>query len=75
MRELTRYMNPKYREIVHANQIKSGVIPPASKLTARPEQIPAWDSHSAEHRKLFARHAENYADFLEACGGPVKPPS
>lgn len=55
----------KYREIVHANQLKAGVIPPGSKLTARPEQIPSWDSQAGEHRKLFARQAENYADFLE----------
>ena len=55
----------KYREIVHANQIKTGVIPPGSKLTPRPEQIPSWDSQPEEHRKLFARQAETYADFLE----------
>ena len=42
-----------------------GIIPPGTKLTKRPEQIPSWDSQPAEHRKLFARQAENYADFLE----------
>ena len=55
----------KYREIVHANQLKAGIIPKGSKLTQRPKQIPAWDSHPVAHRKLFARQAENYADFLE----------
>jgi arylsulfatase len=55
----------KYREIVHDNQIKAGVIPAGSKLTARPEQIPSWDSQPEEHRKLFSRQAENFADFLE----------
>src|SRR5262245_50684936 len=54
-----------YREQVHANQLKAGVIPKGSKLTPRPEQIPSWDSQPAKHRKLFARQAENYADFLE----------
>ena len=55
----------KYREIVHDNQLKAGVIPAGSKLTERPEQIPSWDSQPEEHRKLFALQAENYADFLE----------
>jgi len=55
----------KYREIVHANQLKAGIIPLGSKLTTRPDQIPSWDSQAADHQKLFARQAENYADFLE----------
>lgn len=55
----------KYREIVHANQLKAGIIPAGSKLTPRPEQIPSWDSQTKEHQKLFALQAENYADFLE----------
>jgi len=55
----------KYREIVHAEQIQRGVIPPGTTLTPRPKEIPAWDSHSEAQRKLFARQAENYADFLE----------
>ncbi|WP_353643118.1 arylsulfatase [Mesorhizobium sp. WSM2239] len=55
----------KYRELVHTNQLKLGVIPKGSKLTPRPEQIPSWESQPEEHRKLFARQAENYADFLE----------
>jgi arylsulfatase len=55
----------KYREIVHANQLKEGVIPKGSKLTPRPKQIPSWDSQPKAHQKLFARQAENYADFLE----------
>ncbi|HEY7062473.1 MAG TPA: arylsulfatase [Chloroflexota bacterium] len=55
----------KYREIVHETQLKEGIIPPGSKLTPRPAQIPAWDSHNEQEQKLFARQAENYADFLE----------
>jgi arylsulfatase len=55
----------KYRELVHANQLKAGIIPAGSKLTPRPAQIPSWDSQPKEHQKLFARQAENYADFLE----------
>lgn len=55
----------KYREQVHAKQLEMGIIPQGSKLTPRPEQIPSWDSQPPEHQKLFARQAENYADFLE----------
>lgn len=55
----------EYRRIVHQNQLKLGIIPPGSKLTPRPEQIPSWDSQPEAHRSLFARQAENFADFLE----------
>ncbi len=55
----------KYREQVLANQLNRGTVPKGTKLTPRPEQIPSWDSQPAEHQKLFARQAENYADFLE----------
>jgi arylsulfatase len=55
----------KYRDEVHANQLKDGIIPKGSKLTPRPKQIPSWDSQPNAHQKLFARQAENYADFLE----------
>lgn len=54
-----------YREQVHAEQLRRGIIPEGSKLTPRPQQIPSWDSQPEAHRKLFARQAENYADFLE----------
>lgn len=55
----------EYRKIVHANQLKMGIIPKGTKLTERPEQIPSWDSHPEDQRDLFAVQAENYADFLE----------
>ncbi len=50
---------------MHQRQLDRGVIPPGTRLTDRPEQIPSWDSQPAEHRRLFARQAENFADFLE----------
>lgn len=55
----------KYREIVWKRQLEQGIIPKGTKLTKRPEQITAWDNSSDEEKKLFARQAENYADFLE----------
>jgi arylsulfatase len=55
----------RYREETWRRQLESGVIPPGTQLTARPKEIPAWDSHTEEQKRLMARQAENYADFLE----------
>jgi len=55
----------KYREETHKRQLAMGIIPKGSKLTERPEEIPSWASHSKREQELFARQAENYADFLE----------
>ncbi|MFD7307931.1 arylsulfatase [Promicromonospora sp. NPDC059942] len=56
----------EYRRVVHENQLRMGIIPEGSGLTERPDEIPSWDSQAPEHRALFARQAENFADFLEA---------
>jgi arylsulfatase len=55
----------KLREETFARQKKLGVIPADAKLTPRPPELPAWDSLSAEQKKLMARQAEVYAGFLE----------
>src|SRR5690606_1195551 len=55
----------RYREIVLARQLELGVVPPATRLTRRPDEIPAWDGFGDDERRLFARQMENYADFLE----------
>ena len=54
----------KVRDETLARQIKLGVVPPNTKLTRRPEQIPAWDSLSADQKRLFARMMEVYAGAL-----------
>src|SRR5205814_969378 len=38
----------KYREEAYQRQLKLGVIPPDTKLTPRPNEIPAWDSLTAD---------------------------
>ncbi|HVJ39492.1 MAG TPA: arylsulfatase [Stenotrophomonas sp.] len=53
-----------YREQVFENQKKVGAIPADAKLTPRPSELPAWDSHSAEEKRLFARQMECFAGFL-----------
>jgi arylsulfatase A-like enzyme len=54
----------KVREETLARQIKLGIVPPNTKLTARPEQLPAWDSLSADQKRLYARMMEVYAGAL-----------
>ena len=55
----------KLREETFARQKKLGVIPPDAVLTARPDEIPAWDEMPEEMRPIFAREMEVYAGFLE----------
>ncbi len=55
----------KLREETLARQIKLGVVPEGTKLTARPAEIPAWDSLSADQKRLFARQMETFAGFAE----------
>src|SRR5262249_823718 len=42
-----------------------GVIPPEAELTARPAEIPAWDSFDPTMQAVLARQMEVYAGFLE----------
>lgn len=54
----------KYREIVHQNQLNKGIIPAGTKLTPRPEWVPAWDSLSAQQKELYTALFENYAGYF-----------
>jgi arylsulfatase len=54
----------KVREETLTRQKKLGVVPPDTQLTKRPEQIPAWDSLSADQKRLYARMMEVYAGAL-----------
>jgi arylsulfatase len=56
----------KLREETLDRQIKLGVVPAGTKLTKRPKEIPAWDSLSADQKKLFAHMMEVYAGCLAA---------
>jgi arylsulfatase A-like enzyme len=53
------------REQTFARQKELGVIPPEAELTARPEEIPAWEEMPAELKPVLARQMEVYAGFLE----------
>jgi len=54
----------KVREETFARQKQLGVIPADAKLTPRPDALPAWDSLSADQKRLYARFAEVYAAAL-----------
>jgi arylsulfatase A-like enzyme len=55
----------KLREEIFARQKTLGVIPANAELTARPEEVPAWDNMPAELHPILARQMEIYAAFLE----------
>jgi len=54
----------KLREETFARQKQMGIIPANAKLTARPNEIPSWDSRSADEKKLYAHMMEVYAGSL-----------
>ena len=53
------------REETLARQIKLGVVPPGTKLAAKPDAIKDWAALSADEKKLFARQMEVFAGFGE----------
>jgi len=55
----------KQRELTHAKQTADKIIPAGTKLTARPESIPSWDSRSADEKKVYTRLMENYAAYMD----------
>jgi arylsulfatase len=55
----------KLREETFARQKQMGVVPPDTQLTARHEEIPAWDEISEAMKPVLTRQMEIYAGFLE----------
>ncbi len=55
----------KLREEILDHQKELGVVPAAAELTARHEEIPAWDDMPDEMKPVLARQMEVYAGFLE----------
>ncbi len=53
------------REETFARQKELGVIPADADLTARHEEIPAWDEVADELKPVLARQMECFAGFLE----------
>jgi arylsulfatase A-like enzyme len=55
----------RLREEILARQKELGVVPPETELTARHDEIPAWDETPDELKPILARQMEVYAGFLE----------
>jgi len=55
----------KLREETIARQKKLGVIPQDCELTARHDEIPAWDDMPEELKPVLRRQMECYAGFME----------
>lgn len=53
------------REQILARQIEIGIVPKGTKLAPKPEAIPAWESLTADQKKLFTKQAEVFAGFLD----------
>ncbi len=53
------------REEILTRQKELGVVPAETELTARHEEIPAWDDMPDELKPVLARQMEVYAGFLE----------
>jgi arylsulfatase len=53
------------REEILARQKELGVVPPDTRLTERPAQIPAWDAMPDALKPVLARQMEVYAGYLE----------
>ena len=51
------------RDQIFANQKRLGVIPANAQLTPWPDDLPKWETLSADEKKLFARQAEVYAGY------------
>jgi arylsulfatase A-like enzyme len=52
------------REKTLARQKAMGVVPAASELAPRPQEIPAWGGLSADEKRVNARYMEVYAGML-----------
>jgi arylsulfatase A-like enzyme len=53
------------REETFERQKRLGVIPEDAELTARHDEIPAWENMPAELKPVLARQMEIYAGFME----------
>ena len=53
------------REETFARQKELGVIPADAELTARPDEITAWDDLPEDLKPVLARQMEVYAGFME----------
>src|SRR5450432_3399077 len=51
------------RDSIFARQKRLGVLPADAKLTPWPDDLPKWESLTADQKKLYARQAEVFAAY------------
>ena len=54
----------RVREQCLARQKEIGIVPPSTELSPRPDRVEAWDTLSANEKRLYARMMEVFAGFL-----------
>ena len=52
------------RTEIYESQISRGIIPPGTRLTARPEQVPSWESYPDRYKPVASRLMEVFAGFM-----------
>ena len=55
----------EYREQTLARQIELGVVPQGTELAPKPDDIPDWETLSANEKKVYSRQMEVFAAFTE----------
>ena len=53
-----------WREEVFERQLSTGLLPPSTALSPRPDWVPPWDSLAEPERAVAARFMECFAGFL-----------
>jgi arylsulfatase A-like enzyme len=53
-----------WRQATFERQLAAGLLPPPTRLSARPPWVPAWDSLDERDKKVAARFMECFAGFL-----------
>jgi arylsulfatase A-like enzyme len=54
----------QWRERTFARQLETGIMPAGTRLSPRPEWVPAWEDLPDPDRRAYARQMEVYAGFI-----------
>ena len=52
------------RQEIFDRQLELGVIPPGTRLTPRPDEVPSWDTYPDRYKPVAARLMEVFAGFM-----------
>jgi len=52
------------RQAIFDKQLAAGVIPPGTRLTDRPEEVPSWSEYPDRYKPVASRLMEVFAGFL-----------